>query len=823
MGNPPPAQVAELQRANAELAAARKAALNLMEDAILARDAVRASEERQAFLLRLSDALRPLVDPTAIQTVACRVLGEHLRADRVNYAEVDGDEYVVRCEYHPPDLADMAGRYPISSYRPTDTAALLAGRTFTEADIQADPALTADAAAAYAALGVRAFVCVPLVKGGRLGVVLSVIRSRPGGWAAGEVGLVEEAAERTWAAVERAKAEAALKASEEKYRTLFESMAQGYCEGELLRDEAGRAVDLRYLVLNPAYERILGLPVADAIGRTTRQIFPRIEDSWFHIYDRIARSGQPERFEHELGPTDSWYAVEVHPRGGDRLLILYDDITARKRAEEAVRRSEERLRLALAAARMGIWTLDADSGTQTRDANLNALLGLEAVETAQPFAEFFNHLHPDDRGAVEAAFARSIRDHQPLKIEFRVVRPDGAVRWLRDQGDVFHTAGTRLLAGACVDITEMKEVEAAVRASEERLRLIVESATDYAIFTLAPDRTVTSWSPGAAAVFGWTAAEMVGRSADEVFTPEDRAARAPEHEADTARRHGRAADERWHLRKGGGRFYATGVLTRLGEGDRGFVKVARDLTARKRAEDELEERVQMRTAELAAVVDALETEIDRRRNLTRRLGTAQEDERRRVARDLHDTLGQLQAGLGLAVAAARRTPGLPAAAGERLGEVQRLADELGRETHALAVRLRPTSLDDLGLEPALRQLVADWFARTGIGVEFDTAGVGEGRLPAEVETAVYRVVQEALTNVAKHAGATAVSVVVTRPDGFVSVVVEDDGSGFDPAVAPKGRLGLLGMRERVELVGGKIDIESAPGAGTTVAVQIPIP
>jgi PAS domain S-box-containing protein len=371
--------------------------------------------------------------------------------------------------------------------------------------------------------------------------------------------------------------------------------------------------------------------------------------------------------------------------------------------------------------------------------------------------------------------------------------------------------------------------EGALRASEERLRLIVESATDYAILTLDPDRTVRTWSPGAAATFGYAAAEIVGRSGDELFTPEDRAAGVPEAEADEAARAGRAADERWHNRKDGTRFYASGVMRPLWDGG-GFVKVLRDLTDRKRMEDELrdsrdklEVRVAERTADLGRALDALEAEMDRRRDLARRLATAQEDERRRVARDLHDTVGQLMAGLSMGFKAIETGGDLPPPAAARLAETQRIMGELGRELHGLAVRLRPTSLDDLGLEAALGQLVFEWASRSGVKADFHAAGLGRARLPAEVETTVYRVVQEALTNAAKHAQATRVGVAVTRSGGFVSVVVEDDGTGFDPDAPTTGRLGLLGMRERVELVRGEIDVESRPGAGTTVAVQIPIP
>jgi signal transduction histidine kinase len=210
-----------------------------------------------------------------------------------------------------------------------------------------------------------------------------------------------------------------------------------------------------------------------------------------------------------------------------------------------------------------------------------------------------------------------------------------------------------------------------------------------------------------------------------------------------------------------------------------------------------------------------------RDDLLRRIVTAQEDERRRVSRELHDSVGQLVTALKLAVSAAREE--CPPAAG-RLGEVQQLADELARTVHDLAVQLRPTALDDLGLNAALNQLLAGWSARTGVEVDFVCAREGAERLPAEVETTIYRLVQEALTNVTRHARAGRVGVVIGRHGGQATLAVEDDGVGFDPeAAAESGRLGLIGMRERAALVGGSVEVESAPGRGTTILARFPVP
>jgi PAS domain S-box-containing protein len=227
----------------------------------------------------------------------------------------------------------------------------------------------------------------------------------------------------------------------------------------------------------------------------------------------------------------------------------------------------------------------------------------------------------------------------------------------------------------------------------------------------------------------------------------------------------------------------------------------RDVTARKRAE--------------AARVELLG-----------RLVTAHEDERRRVARELHDSVGQLLTALTLAVKAAREAAPLPPASEARLGEVEQVAHELGQAVRDLAVRLRPPVLDDLGLDAALAQHLRNWSAGVGIAVDYQPSGIEAQRLPPEVETAIYRIVQEALTNVARHARARQVSVVVARHAGHVAAVVEDDGVGFDPETAkgqPCGkRLGLVGMQERAALAGGTLDLESRPGCGTTVIARFPI-
>jgi signal transduction histidine kinase len=248
----------------------------------------------------------------------------------------------------------------------------------------------------------------------------------------------------------------------------------------------------------------------------------------------------------------------------------------------------------------------------------------------------------------------------------------------------------------------------------------------------------------------------------------------------------------------------------------------------------LEEKVRERTADLLALNGALQVEMRQRQRaeeasqmVLRRLSEAQETERGRISRELHDRLGQDLTALKLGLQNLRRQ-GFPAlAAGEDLSRLEKLAEGLMRDIHRLAWELRPPVLDDLGLGLALQRYAAEWSRNTGVPVDWHAgADMENDRLPQEYETTLYRVAQEALTNVARHAQAKRVSVLLERRSGFVSLIVEDDGLGFDaPGVlgmpANPGRLGLLGMQERVRLAGGTLTIESAPGAGTTVFARLP--
>jgi len=225
--------------------------------------------------------------------------------------------------------------------------------------------------------------------------------------------------------------------------------------------------------------------------------------------------------------------------------------------------------------------------------------------------------------------------------------------------------------------------------------------------------------------------------------------------------------------------------------------------------------------ENAVLFEQMQASTARMQSLSRRLLEAHESERRNIARELHDEAGQALASLRIGLRLLEREIDEGGSVTGRVAELMQRTDAVIDGLHRLAADLRPASLDYLGLEAALRQYSRTAASKFGLAVRFKAHGFTSERLPAAVETALYRVVQEAMTNVARHARATRVDVLAERRGDRVIVMVEDDGVGFEPDQVQRGdHFGLLGMRERAEALGGILTLESAPGAGTTVMVEV---
>jgi PAS domain S-box-containing protein len=523
-----------------------------------------------------------------------------------------------------------------------------------------------------------------------------------------------------------------------------------------------------------------------------------------------------------------------------RMFGVNIDITERKLAEERIRLSEYQLRVITNALPALISYVDRDE--RFRFVN-------------QRFSDWFGE-------PVEALVGKKLRRVVGDKA-YKVMKPkiDEAMSG-RESGFEslveYRVAGTRYVHASYVpdvgpdgsvygyygltnDLTELKRSEDLLRSSEDRIHLMMESLTDYAVFSIDADGRVDSWNKGAKSIFGYSPDEILGKPYEHIFTPDDLERGVPAKEMRLARKKGRAFDERWHIRRDGTRFFASGVMMPLYLGGTltGYAKVASDLTQKKRhaeelqqARDELEVRVRERTRELAESNQALVREMEEREiaerqrtDLLRRLVTSQELERRRIARDIHDQLGQRLTALRLKIASLAEVAPDGDEFASRIRRLQEISERLDTEVSFLAWELRPSALDDLGLVDAIGAFVNEWSRHYDIPADFHSSGLANARFGNDAETHLYRIIQEALNNIAKHARASYVSVLFEKRGDHFILIAEDNGDGFaaadiDTPDQPGGGLGLVGMRERAALIGADIEIESAPGQGTTIYVRV---
>ena len=490
------------------------------------------------------------------------------------------------------------------------------------------------------------------------------------------------------------------------------------------------------------------------------------------------------------------------------------DIRGRKRVEDKLRERERQLSTAQQIARLGSWEWDVIANKVSWSDELYRIYGLSQQEFGATYEEFLDSVHPFDKEFLQDVIANALQDHQPFDIYHRIIRPDATVRTVHALGEVIVDQARAIkMVGTTQDVTERRQEEEALRRAEEKYHSIFENAVE-GIFQSTPDGRFISVNPAMAEMYGFLSPEeMIAERTDiehqHYVEPLTRATfkRLLEEngvvEGLEAEVYGKNGSKFWTSENVRAVRDAGGTVLYY----EGFVK---DITERKQAEEAREQLLK-----------------DRERLLSR-LVTAQEEERQRIARELHDQLGQQITALMLGIKLLKDSGYCQPQAAQHLSRLQEYADQLGREVHNIAWELRPTALDDLGLQTALGNYLEKWSERSGKKVELHTQGLNGHRLSTQIETTLYRVIQEALTNVRKHASAGCVSLILERRDNHVRAIIEDDGCGFDVEAvmsAPESdrKLGLLGMRERLALVFGTLEIESTRGAGTTLFVRIPTP
>jgi PAS domain S-box-containing protein len=310
------------------------------------------------------------------------------------------------------------------------------------------------------------------------------------------------------------KNEWALRESEERYRTLFTTIREGFVLGEILYDEHQKAMDYRFLEVNPAFERIIGMLKGIAETRTGSELFPNADPGIFKTYERVARTREPIRFETYLKSTDQWYEVYVYSPAPGKFANIFTDITERKRVEESLRMTHEWLGVAQKAANVGFWGWDIQTERLTWSEEFFTLFGLDpSVEPS--FDTWLDVLHPEDREAVMESINRSITDHIPLEHVYRILRPDRKERWVIAIGNTYYDpAGKPLhMYGICIDTTERKKTRDALIETKEYLENLINYA-NAPIIVWDREFQITRFNHAFERLTGYTAEEVIGAPLD---------------------------------------------------------------------------------------------------------------------------------------------------------------------------------------------------------------------------------------------------------------------------------------------------------------------
>jgi len=484
--------------------------------------------------------------------------------------------------------------------------------------------------------------------------------------------------------------------------------------------------------------------------------------------------------------------------------------------------SEDKFHLLVSNIPDVIWTTDENCHIVFISRNIEAITGHtldEEYEMGQ-WTSWFDRVHPDDVECAKAVYKTLIESKKPYNIEYRFKRRDGKWIWIHDRAvATYEEDGMKYASGMLSEITERKQAELRIKELKENYETLIKNIP-VVVYSTLPDETSTMTFVSDR----WR--EWTGYSPQDTYRepqtwpnsvhPEDRkrAAQAYVEAYETRTEYCSeyrlvnkdSGRERWVVDHGIPVMDDNGGITR-------FDGIMQDITRRMEAEqalrdanDTLEMRVRERTTELGA--------------LSRQLVEAQESERLTIAGELHDQIGQSLTALKISLDRALRLPEQSTAV--NLSEAKELVNELMAEVRDMSLNLRPPMLDDLGLLPTLLWYFERYTAQTEIQVNFKHRGLNR-YLPPEIRTAAYRIIQEALTNVARYAMVSDVKVNAWSKDDLLSVRVEDMGTGFCVNALPFDKsIGLHGMQERALLLGGEVVVNSTPGSGTCITAKLPM-
>jgi PAS domain S-box-containing protein len=511
------------------------------------------------------------------------------------------------------------------------------------------------------------------------------------------------------------------------------------------------------------------------------------------VMDGVARRCRYDYCCHWIVPP-RWYTVTVTPlqttEGG--IVVAYRDVSE-------VRRRDAALAEAQRLAKVGSWQWDAATDALTWSEELYRIVGREPSLPPVSYREQAKFYTPESWKQLQEAIEEALRKGKSFELDLEMILRDARRRWIVVRGEALRGASGRVvqLHGTVHDISERKRAEQALRESEERFRLVANTAP-VMIWMSGPDKGCTYCNQTWLDFTGRSMDQALGHGWIESTHPQDRKRcmdmyvqafdRGEEFTMEyRVRRHD--GQYRWVLDSGRPRFSEDGSFA-------GYIGSCVDVTERKLAEDAIS-------------------------SVGRRLIAAQEEERTRIARELHDDIGQRLALLSIELETLQRTPNQREFPG-RIYQILKQTSEIANEIQAISHRLHSSKLEYLGLAAAARGYCAELSEQQNVRIDFLDEGVPRS-LPHEIEMSLFRVLQEALRNAVKHGRVHQVKVELQARGNDIHLTVLDSGVGFDPAIALRGKgLGLVSMQERVRLVHGELTIDSAPNSGTSIHVRIPL-
>ncbi len=611
--------------------------------------------------------------------------------------------------------------------------------------------------------------------------------------------------------------------------------------------------DLRIRAMNPPAFKVFG-NIRNPIGRDFDEVIHVLwpeayADEVVHRFRHTLETGEPylvpERIEKRLDrgvrEVYEWQINRIPlPDGTYGVVCYFRDISRQVEARQAIVESEERLRLAQRVARAGTWEWNLETQQLISSPELQELYGFAPGTTTTDRYVWRNRVRPEDLPMVDQKLARAIDLHGEYNVEFRITRFDGAERWMESTAQIFYSDQGKAvrIVGVSTDITERKRIEERERqmtaeavAATAKFRAVFEQTPVFAGI-MALDGTVLDANQLCLEACGYRAEEVLGRLfwetgwwrrssevQDKIRAASLQAAQGipfretlTYHWADDTERlvdfavHPIVDDQGKILF-----LHPTGV----------------DITDLKRAEEKYRNLAETLDAEVRVRTSEVVQQAEQLRDLSSRLLQAQDAERRHIARELHDSAGQILTALGITLAqAANQLPPDAPLASKQMDESQQLVQQLSQEIRTTSYLLHPPLLDETGLSEALRWYIQGLSERSGLEIALEVPDDFE-RLSREMELVMFRLVQECLTNIHRHSGSKSAVIRVAGDSTTVSLEVRDKGKGISAQrlaeIQSQGSgVGIRGMRERARHFGGHMMIESNKN-GTKISFQFPAP